>query len=141
MVRKTTASAAKSTSRHDPAVDEFLRTLDHPRKAEIEAVREAILAADPSIAEGIKWNAPSFRTADYFATVNLRARGGEERVWLILHSGAKGKKAMKEAVADPTGLIEWLAPDRGLVTFADPADFRKKKSALKAIIRAWIALL
>ncbi|MBX7106532.1 MAG: DUF1801 domain-containing protein [Gemmataceae bacterium] len=135
--QKSSASAA----RHDPAVDEYLRLLDHQRKAEIEAVREAILAADPAVAEGIKWNAPSFRSADYFATVNLRARGGEERVWVILHSGAKGKKTMQDSVADPAGLVEWLAPGRGLVTFADPADFRRKKSAFQSLIRAWIALL
>jgi hypothetical protein len=61
-------TAADTTS----AVDEFMRTLDHPFKKAIEAIRSSMLAADRAIAEGIKWNAPSFRTSEYFATTNLR---------------------------------------------------------------------
>ncbi|MDH5829038.1 hypothetical protein QFW80_00675 [Luteimonas sp. M1R5S18] len=57
------------------AVDALMATLTHPHKASIEALRAAILAVDPSIAEGVKWNAPSFRTHEYFATFHLRARG------------------------------------------------------------------
>jgi hypothetical protein len=46
-------------------VDDFLATLDHPRKRQIVALRQIILGADPRISEGIKWNAPSFRTSEY----------------------------------------------------------------------------
>jgi hypothetical protein len=60
----------------DAAVAAFLRGLEHPLKQELEAVRRLILAASPTIHEGIKWNAPSFRTDEYFATMNLRARNG-----------------------------------------------------------------
>ena len=66
-------------------MDAFLASLDHPFLREILALREIILGADPSIVEGIKWNAPSFRTSEYFATFHLRARDG---VQLILHRGA-----------------------------------------------------
>jgi hypothetical protein len=48
--------------------------------------RQIILDADASIAEGIKWNAPSFYTSEYFATIQLRAKDG---VQVILHLGAK----------------------------------------------------
>ena len=53
-----------------PAADDvaaFLAALVHPRKAEILALRKVLLDADAGIAEGIKWNAPSFRTVEYFA--------------------------------------------------------------------------
>ena len=103
----------KSTSQTDQAVDEFLRDLDHPLKKEIESVRQIILGVSPDIREGIKWNSPSFRTTEWFATLNLRAKDGQERVWLILHLGAKVKdnaKGMK--IADPTGLLQWLGKDR-----------------------------
>ena len=59
------------------AVDALMRGLAHPHKPAIETLRRAILATDPSIAEGVKWNAPSFRTREYFATVHLRAKTGE----------------------------------------------------------------
>lgn len=125
---------------NDDSVDEFLARLKHPRKNELEAVREILLGASPRIREGLKWNAPSFRTTDWFATLNLRAKGGEERVWLILHTGAKVKATAIAGVSmpDPTGLLTWLAKDRALVTFANPADIRAKRAALQALVRTWI---
>ena len=63
-----------------------MSTLEHPSKAEIEAMRQWVLGADASIAEGIKWNAPSFRTGECFATTNLRAEAG---IGVIRHLGAR----------------------------------------------------
>ncbi|HVK07270.1 MAG TPA: DUF1801 domain-containing protein [Gemmataceae bacterium] len=126
-------------ARTDPAVDAFLKDLDHPLKAEIEAVRRTILGADPAIREGIKWNAPSFRTTEWFATLNLR----QDRVWLILHLGAKKKAAATTPVeiADPAGLLEWLASDRAVVKFADANDVRAKRTALANFVKAWIKVV
>ena len=125
----------EQTDPADPAVAAFLRDLDHPLKKEIQTVRRIILGVSPAIREGIKWNAPSFRTTEYFATMNLR----QDRVWLILHFGAKVKDNTKSvAIADPTGLLKWLAKDRALVTFDDAKDIKAKRSALEAIIREWI---
>jgi hypothetical protein len=45
---------------------------------------------------GTKWNAPSFRTTEFFATLNLRAKDGVDRVWLVLHLGAKVKDNAKD---------------------------------------------
>ena len=71
----------------------MLKSLSHPMKAEIELMRAAILGADPSIREGVKWNAPSFRTHEYFATTNLREKKG---IGLILHLGAKAEDSNPE---------------------------------------------
>ena len=139
--KKRVAKPEPSSSQTDPAVTAFLRELDHPLKQEIEAVRKIILGVSPEIREGIKWNAPSFRTTDYFATLNNpRAR---DRVMLILHKGAKVKdNTTKEMqIADPAGLIKWLAKDRCLVTLGDRTDIQAKRSALEAIIREWIRQL
>ena len=68
------------------AVSAYMAALEHPHKALVEALRRAVLGADPAIAEGIKWNAPSFRTHEYFATTHLRTKDG---VGLILHLGAR----------------------------------------------------
>lgn len=40
------------------AVDAFMAALVHPHKAEIEALRKLMLSVDPSVREGVKWNAP-----------------------------------------------------------------------------------
>lgn len=127
-------------SQTDPAVVAFLRALVHPRQRDVETVRQVILAASPEIREGIKWNTPSFRTTEWFATVNLRTKDGD-RVRLILHTGAKKTIAKGWSIADPTGLLQWLAKDRCVVTFTDGKDIEAKRAALQAIVRQWIALL
>ena len=128
---------ASDASRTDPAVAAFMKELDHPLKKEVEVVRRLILGVAPEIREGIKWNAPSFRTTEHFATFNLRAK---DRIRLILHLGAKVKATAKEGieVADPSGLLEWLARDRCLVSFSDENDVEAKRGALEAVVREWI---
>lgn len=122
------------------AVDALMAGLAHPHKAAIEALRRAILAADPSIAEGVKWNAPSFRTHEYFATVHLRAKTG---IALILHRGAKARADTADAACfeDPDGLLHWLGPDRAQVLFADAGDLARRTGALQALLRRWIAMV
>lgn len=130
---------ACARSRNSRRREEWIpRTLEHEHKAEILALREIILGADAEIGEGIKWNAPSFRTTEWFATVNLRAKKG---VSVILHLGAK-KREMPEAgltIADPAGLLQWLGADRAIVTFRDGEDITAKRTAFEELIRAWIA--
>lgn len=115
----------------------FLAGLQHPREREILALRRAILAADPSIQEGIKWNSVSFRTSEWFATVHLRARQG---VQLILHSGARKRPGAPspKIIPDPAGLLEWLADDRATVKLRDLADLEAKRPALTALLKSWI---
>lgn len=118
------------------AVDEFMATLDHPFKAEIEMLRQAIAAVDPSIAEGIKWNAPSWRTTEYFATTHLRSKTG---LGLILHLGAKARELPDGglAISDPGGLLRWLGKNRAQVEVG--ADLQDKLPALQALLRQWIS--
>jgi hypothetical protein len=143
---KARAKTQKDASAKQPGgakaggdVAAFMRDLDHPLKAEIEALRQIILGVDPEIREEIKWNAPSFRTTEHFATFNLRT---EDRVRLILHTGAKVKETATKGlkIADPAGLLEWLSKDRCLVTFSDAKDIQDKRAAFEAILRDWIRL-
>jgi hypothetical protein len=131
-------SAADTTT----AVDAFMVGLEHPHKAVIEAIRSALLDAATGIAEGIKWNAPSFRRAGhpYFATVHLRERAG---VALILHLGAKVRALGPDGIVvdDPAHLLKWLAKDRASLRFADLVDFEAKRPAFLALIRSWMANL
>lgn len=133
-----TMKPARSASRANE-VDEFMQKLDHPLKAEIEAVRAIILGVNPAISEGIKWNSPSFRYKDYFATINTR----KEVVLVILHLGAKvkdiGTAGLK--ISDPAGLLEWLAKDRAAVKFHDMKTVKSREAALENVVRQWIAYL
>lgn len=133
-------SSAKPTKRGasgPESVEDFLAALDHPFKPEILALRQILLGADPGIAEGIKWNAPSFRTTEYFATFHLRAKDG---VQVILHLGAKTRDTATTgiAIADPDALLEWLAKDRASARFHDLQEIEAKRSAFEAVIRQWI---
>ncbi|HEX5749365.1 MAG TPA: DUF1801 domain-containing protein [Archangium sp.] len=128
---------AKRSASEPESVEAFLASLEHPFKQEIAALRRIILGADPKIAEGIKWNAPSFRTSEYFATFQLRAKDG---VQVILHLGAKTRDTAVTGiqVADPESLLEWLARDRASVKFRDAKDIRAKQAAFANILREWI---
>ena len=120
------------------AVDAFMDSLQHPFKAEIQAIRRVILGVDPSIAEGIKWNAPSFRTTEYFATTNLREKAG---IGVILPLGAKVRDTGPGGLVlqGPAQLVKWLAKDRAMIVFKDRQDFVAKKAAFEAIVRGWLA--
>lgn len=137
MNRKAPGSESPRRGAAAADVESFLAALEHPFRREILAVRELILGAAPSIAEGVKWNAPSFRTSEWFATFHLRARDG---VRVILHLGAKKRDDAGgvAAVHDPEGLLRWLAADRAAVTFGDLAEVQAKGPALAAVVRAWI---
>lgn len=119
------------------AVDRFLATLASPLREEVQALRELILGVDATIAEGIKWNAPSFRAGEYFATLHLRQRRG---VGVVLHLGAKAR-ALPEgglAIDDPAGLLSWRGPDRAMVVFADAADIAARGPAFAALLGQWV---
>jgi hypothetical protein len=125
---------AKRAASDEESVETFLASLDHPFKREVVAIRQIIRSADPRIAEAIKWNAPSFRTSEYFATVHLRTKDG---VQIILHRGAKARDGGL-AIEDPESLLEWLGKDRASVKFRDLKDIEARRSAFADVIRRWI---
>jgi len=137
MVKKK-GSAGKSpliTARSNE-VDEFMASLRHPLKAEIEAVRAIVLGADKRIHEGVKWNAPSFFIEEHFATFKLHP---PQAVQVVFHTGAKAKSDSKQMnINDPAGLLKWVAKDRCLATFADMPEIESKAPALKSIVKQWI---
>lgn len=131
---------ATNAARLDPGVTDFLRALKHPLKKEIETLRHVMLGLSPAVGEGVKWNAPSYRATDYFATVNLRS---VDRVQLVFHRGAKVKDNTTDGleIADPAGLIKWLAKERCLVTLGAGAEFEANRAPFAAIVRAWLRQL
>ncbi len=119
--------------------DEFMAELEHPLKPVVEALRKVVRATDPSLVEGIKWNAPSYAVAgDDRLTFNLHAK---DKVRLIFHRGAKAKdtKGKGRLIEDPSGLLEWASDARAIANFTSLAEVKANKSALQGLIRAWLA--
>ena len=94
-----------------------------------------MLAVDPEIADGVKWNSLSFRRTDWFATVNLRSK---DVIQLVMHTGAKAKDTPKLEIPDENGLIVWLAKDRALVTLGSGARLKANARAFTSIVKAWV---
>lgn len=113
------------------AVDGYMNTLQHPQKAEIEAVRAIVLDADRKVAERVKWNAPSFYYRDDIAAFNPRARGFVQLVF-VFHRG--------KMIDDRFDLLEGDYKDRRLARFIDMNDVRAKENALRCVVRRWIEL-
>ena len=104
--------------------------MDHDRQAEVDALRQLVLDADPRLVEIVKWNSPSF-TLDGEDVLTISA-GPRGPVRLILHRGT-GIKEHKSAAPASDGLLTWHSDIRAsLRADADPA-------AITAAIRAWLS--
>jgi hypothetical protein len=119
------------------SVTDFLNDLDHPFGRVLEVLRSGILAVDPGITEQIKWKAPSFCYAGADrVTFNLRPT---DRLQVILHRGTKTRDdAAGFAFRDESGLIEWITPDRGTVSFSSAADAEQKQEAFLTLVGRWV---
>ena len=112
-------------------VDAYMRDVDHPFKAEMQAVRQIILGVSPKMGERIKWNAPSFFYKEDFAAFHPRAT---EFVHLIvLFPGGDG-------MDDDSGLLEGSHKDRREAKFYGLEDVAAKKPRLEKLVKRWLAL-
>jgi hypothetical protein len=118
-------------------VDAFMADLQHPFKAGIEQLRSAILNSNERITDHVKWNAPSFCYAGV-DRATFRLQPGD-RCQLVLHRGAKVRDDGADfRFADPSGLLEWLAPDRAVVTFRDLADVDARQAEVVDLVNRWV---
>lgn len=119
--------------------DAFMAALEHPLRSDIDFVRGVIRNAVPAATEGIKWNAPSFRLEDDFATFHLRPT---DSVCVILHTGAKKRpKPLDMAIDDPSGLLDWLAKDRCMARLGAGNAVRSNRTPFEAVLKAWVSRL
>lgn len=114
----------------DDEVTEFMNRLEHPFKAEIEALRRIIKGTNKQIHERIKWNAPSYyhkATPDAagtdFLTFHVKAK---EHVHLIFHHAAIAK------IKSP--LLEGDYKDRRMVYFKNMNAVKANKKELERIV-------
>ncbi len=126
-------------TRFDPATTALLDGHQHPLREEMDLLRSILLSVDPSIVEGVKWNTASFRTTEWFATLNGPKHVKEPMI--ILHTGARASGiVMKDRIPDPAGSIRWLGTDRAQINFKDMEDIQAKEKALRTIVKSWIQI-
>jgi hypothetical protein len=133
--KKISPARTRTSAARQEDTTAFLAALEHPLKPEIRAVRSALLAADASIRDAVKWNSVSFRTTEFFATVFLRST---DRVQIVFHFGAKARKPPKLEITAPSELVRWVAPDRCLLTLGAGPELTRNLPALQDFVRAWI---
>lgn len=127
----------KKAAAGDDDVATLIAAMEPRQRDMATAVRQLVRSIDPGVGEAIKWNAPSFHTAqgDHFATLNLRAKDGP---LLILHLGTGQRTMPAGAIDDPAGLLQWLGPDRASVRVPDAAAVTAQQEALVDILRQWL---
>ena len=121
---------ANPTANHTEQVDEFMQGLDHPFKAEVEAVREIIKNVNQGVTEQIKWNAPSFSyKGESLVTFNLWEK---KRIHLVFHNPMISKVKSK--------LLEGDYDHRRMAYFLDKEDIQVKKVLLEKVLKDLIKL-
>lgn len=130
--KESKASTKEASKKRDDAeqVSSYMDQLDHPLKAEIEAVRQIIKNAGQQISERIKWNAPSYYTSADLLTFNPRMAG---KVHLVFHHIA--------IVQIESPLLEGDYKDRRMVYFTDMADVEAKRPELERILKEYVLLV
>ena len=112
----------------NPDVDAWFERYDNPLKELVQNVRDVILGTDERVSEVIKWQAPTFVYKGNIASFFPKSK---QHVTLMFHQGA--------AIEDPYGLLEGDGATSRSAKFTDAADLAVKRTALQAIIAAWIA--
>ena len=116
--------------RQQETVDTFMEKLDHPFKAEVQAIREIIKDVHPNITEEIKWNAPSFSYLDYLVTFNLRPT---HHVHMIFHN--------PNIASIESEILEDDYPDRRMAYFASMDEVKAKRDALEYVVNELVKVM
>ncbi len=115
------------TEKETAEVVAYLAAMNHPFRAEIDAVRGIIRQAHPDIRERIKWNAPSFYASADMVTFHVRPT---DRVHLVFHH--------PEVVNIDSPLLEGDYKDRRMVYFLNMEAIEAGKEELERIMRVLV---
>lgn len=114
----------------NPSVDTWFKKKKHPLEAEMQRLREIILATSHKVTEELKWSAPTFiykgNIASFFPNAKKQAS-------LMFHKGA--------LINNPSGLLEGDGKEARVARFADLKDIERKKSALQKVIKEWMKMM
>jgi len=111
-------------------VNEFVSKLEHPLKAEMEAVRAIIMQASSKIEETVQWGGPSFQYKEVLATFNPRVK---DFVAVIFHQG--------ERLDDKSGLLVKGEKGRAYAKFHNMVEVEANKTGLAKLVKGWVKLM
>lgn len=111
-------------------VAQYMEALEHPMKAEIEALRAIIKGANPLISERIKWNAPSYFSGSLdIVTFGPPARKQDE-ILLVFHH--------PEVVHIASDMLEGNYKDRRLAIFKNRTEVDARRPELERVLNTLI---
>ncbi len=114
-----------------------LDELHHPLREEIELLRDLILSADARLQENFKWNGPNY-TLNAEDRITMRIQPVKQ-IQLVFHRGAKVlAQPPGRLIDDSSGLLQWKANDRAVVSFKNKTEITKNAKALDAIVKQWL---
>lgn len=111
-------------------VEEFMTKLEHPLKAEMEAVRSILINANPKIEEDVKWGGPSFSYKEELATFNPRIKN---YVALIFHKG--------ELLNVKSDFLEVASKGKVYAKFYSMEQVSENKELLEKMVNAWVEIM
>jgi uncharacterized protein YdeI (YjbR/CyaY-like superfamily) len=110
--------------------DEFMAKLEHPLKAEMEALRSILMNANPKLEEDIKWGGPSFFYKEDLATFNPRIKN---YVALIFHKG--------ELLNVKSDFLEAATKGKVYAKFYSMEQVTAQKALIGKMVNSWIELM
>jgi hypothetical protein len=124
-------------------VNAYMKSVKHPLKGVIEALRQIILSTDPEIGEEIKWNAPTyfytgamppFNPKEYKRYIIVFNLFRKDCIRLVFPSGAR--------LNDKSGLLEGeYADGRRLAQFYSLEEVRSRGKTMQNLIKTWLKTL
>ncbi len=118
-------------------VTEYLDSLNHPLRKEIEEIRKIILGANDALEENIKWNGPNYKVG-VNDRVSLRVLPPKQ-IMIIFHRGAKVLEQPKQKILPKDyGLLDWKTNDRAVATLKDMEQIERYRSQLSELVKNWL---
>jgi uncharacterized protein YdhG (YjbR/CyaY superfamily) len=107
-------------------VDTWFARYDNPMKDVVQRIRSIILAADPRIAECIKWQAPTFTYRGNLASFYPKSK---QHASLMFHVGARipGEHPRLEGTRDTSRVMK----------IGSMAEANAAKRDIERLVRAW----
>lgn len=118
-------------------VTQFLNSLNHPFRNEIELLRFIILGANDKLTENIKWNGPNYCfSGEDRITMRIQP---PKQVQIIFHRGAKVKEQPhNRLLINDFDILTWKENDRAIATFKSMEEINNSKLVLAKVVEAWI---
>lgn len=118
-------------------VTDFLDTLNHPLRSEIERLRHCIVFAHEGLSENIKWNGPNY-SLEGEDRITMRIQPPRQ-IQLVFHRGAKTQESPHKLIDNDADWLDWRAKDRAVATFITLEEIELRSPELASIIQQWLA--